>query len=45
MTSNTETPLKDVTTQGESTALASPIPYLTPLASRFEIHGHRGSKC
>jgi len=39
MTSNNETPLKDVTTQGEYTAVASPIPYLTPLASRFEIHG------
>jgi hypothetical protein len=39
MTSNTENPLKDVTTQGASTALASPIPSLNPLASSFEIHG------
>jgi hypothetical protein len=39
ITSNTETPLKDISTQGESTALTSPIPSLTPLASRFEIHG------
>jgi hypothetical protein len=39
MTSNTETPLKYVTSQGESNALALPIPYLTRLASSFEIHG------
>ena len=38
MNSNTETPLKDVISQVESTTLASPIPYLTPLASRVEIH-------
>jgi hypothetical protein len=39
ITSNTETPLKYISTQGESTALTSPIPSLTPLASSFEIHG------
>jgi hypothetical protein len=32
MASNTETPLKDVISQGEYTTLASPIPYLTSLA-------------
>jgi hypothetical protein len=35
MNSNIETPLKDITTQGESTALASPIPSLTPLADTW----------
>jgi hypothetical protein len=35
--SNTETPVKDVTNQGESTALISPIPSLTPLATSFDL--------
>jgi hypothetical protein len=39
MTSNTETHVKDVTTQGESTALAIPIPSLTPLATSSGIPG------
>jgi hypothetical protein len=39
MTSNTENPINDVTAQGESTALASPIPSLTPLATSFGIRG------
>jgi hypothetical protein len=36
--SNTETPMKDVTNQGESIALTSPIPSLTPLATSFVLH-------
>ena len=39
ITSNTETPLKDISTQGKSIALTSPTTFLTPLASNFEIHG------
>ena len=35
--SNTETPMKDVTTQGESNALANPIPSLTPLATSSDL--------
>jgi hypothetical protein len=35
--SNTETPVKDVTIQGESTALAIPIPSLTPLATSSDL--------
>jgi hypothetical protein len=35
--SNTETPVKDVTNQGESTAFISPIPSLTPLATSFDL--------
>jgi hypothetical protein len=37
LTSNTETPIKDVTTQGESTTLAISIPYLTSLATSYGI--------
>jgi hypothetical protein len=37
--SNTETPVKDVTIQGESTALAIPIPSLTPLATSSDLPG------
>jgi len=39
ITSNIETPLKYISTQGKSIALTSPITSLTPLASNFEIHG------
>jgi hypothetical protein len=39
--SNTETPMKDVTTQGESTALANPIPSLTPLATSSDLLGSK----
>jgi hypothetical protein len=35
--SNTEIPMKDVTNQGESTALISPIPYLTPLLTSSDL--------
>jgi hypothetical protein len=35
--SNTETPVKDTTNQGESTALISPIPSLTPLETSFDL--------
>jgi hypothetical protein len=35
--SNTETPVKDTTNQGESTALITPIPSLTPLETCFDL--------
>jgi hypothetical protein len=34
---NTETLVKDTTNQGGSTVLISPIPYLTPLATSFDL--------
>jgi len=35
--SNIETLVKDVTNQGESVALISPIPYLTPLETSYDF--------
>jgi hypothetical protein len=34
---NSETPAKNATNQEESTALISPIPSLTPLATSYEL--------
>jgi hypothetical protein len=34
---NIETPVKDFTNKGESTALAIPIPSLTPLATSYHL--------
>jgi hypothetical protein len=39
---NTETPVKNTTNQEGSTALISPIPSLTPLATSFELPWFRG---
>jgi len=37
--SNIETPMKDVTIQGESVALAIPIPYLTLVKTSSDFPG------
>jgi hypothetical protein len=39
LNSNTETHVKDVITQGESTALAISIPSLTPLETNSDMYG------